>query len=114
VAVQINGGWGNEGAACTITSPATTARLNAETEQSFTVLAMPNPFTTNFVLMPKGGNQSSILVTVYDMLGKQIEQFNVEPTELENRSIGINYSSGIYNVTIAQGDEQRVVRIIKK
>ncbi|OYU83037.1 MAG: hypothetical protein CFE24_13160 [Flavobacterium sp. BFFFF2] len=64
--------------------------------------------------MPQGGNQAPVQVAVYDMLGKQVEQFSVEANELENRSLGTNYTSGIYNVMITQGDNQQVVRIVKK
>jgi len=114
VAVQINGGWGNEGASCSIKTPATTARQVQTNEDTLTVKAIPNPFETQYVLMAQGGNQTPFQVSVYDMLGKQVEQFSVEANELENRSLGTNYASGIYNVMIAQGDDQQVVRIIKK
>ncbi|OYU83033.1 MAG: hypothetical protein CFE24_13140 [Flavobacterium sp. BFFFF2] len=114
VAVQFGGTWQAYGSACNVKSPATFARQNAEETVSLTVKAVPNPFETEYVLMAQGGNQTPIQVAVYDMLGKQVEQFSVEASELENRSLGTNYSSGIYNVMISQGDDQQVVRIIKK
>ncbi|OYU85179.1 MAG: hypothetical protein CFE24_03380, partial [Flavobacterium sp. BFFFF2] len=114
VAVQFGGTWQAYGTACNITSPATFARQNAGETVSLTVKAVPNPFETEYVLMAQGGNQTPVQVAVYDMLGKQVEQFSVEANELENRSLGTNYTSGIYNVMISQGDDQQVVRIIKK
>ncbi|OYU84192.1 MAG: hypothetical protein CFE24_07495 [Flavobacterium sp. BFFFF2] len=114
VAVQFGGTWQAYGSACNVKTPATFARQNAEETVSFTVKAVPNPFETDYVLMAQGGNQTPVQVAVYDMLGKQVEQFSVEASELENRSLGTNYSSGIYNVMISQGDDQQVVRIIKK
>jgi hypothetical protein len=114
VAVQFGGTWQAYGSACNIKSPATNARQMGENAVSLTVKAIPNPFETEYVLMAQGGNQSPVQVSVYDMLGKQIEQFSVEANELENRSLGGNYTSGIYNVMISQGDDQQVVRIIKK
>ncbi|OYU82769.1 MAG: hypothetical protein CFE24_14255 [Flavobacterium sp. BFFFF2] len=114
VAVQFGGTWQAYGSACNVKSPATFARQNAEETVSLTVKAIPNPFETEYVLMAQGGNQTPVQVAVYDMLGKQVEQFSIEASELENRSLGTNYSSGIYNVMISQGDEQQVVRIIKK
>ncbi|OYU85552.1 MAG: hypothetical protein CFE24_01220 [Flavobacterium sp. BFFFF2] len=81
---------------------------------AFTVKAIPNPFESEYVLMVQGGNQTSVQVVVYDMLGKQVEQFSVKAIELENHSLGTNYRSGIYNVLISQGDNQQVVRMIKK
>ncbi|OYU83808.1 MAG: hypothetical protein CFE24_09600 [Flavobacterium sp. BFFFF2] len=114
VAVQFGGSWQAYGSACSVKTPATMARGISEETVSFTVKAIPNPFETEYVLMAQGCNQTPIQVAVYDMLGKQVEQFNVEASELENRSLGTNYSSGIYNVMISQGDDQQVIRIIKK
>ena len=114
VAIQYGGTWQTYGTACNITTPATFARHNAMDADALSVKAVPNPYETEFVLMTQGGNQNPIQVTVYDMLGKQVDQFSVEANELENRSLGNGYTSGIYNVVIAQGDDQQVVRLIKK
>ncbi|OYU83245.1 MAG: hypothetical protein CFE24_12265 [Flavobacterium sp. BFFFF2] len=113
VAVQFGGTWQAYGTACNVKSPAV-ARFISEEAAALTIKAIPNPFETEYVLMAQGGNQTPVEVSVYDMLGKQVEQFSVEANELENRSLGTNYSSGIYNVMISQGDAQQVVRIIKK
>ncbi|OYU85558.1 MAG: hypothetical protein CFE24_01250 [Flavobacterium sp. BFFFF2] len=114
VAIQYGGTWQAYGDACNITTPSSFARNQSEDAMALTVKAVPNPFETEYVLMAQGGNQMPVMVSVYDMLGKQVEQFSVEAHELENRSLGTNYSSGIYNVMISQGDDQQVVRIIKK
>ncbi|OYU83948.1 MAG: hypothetical protein CFE24_08785 [Flavobacterium sp. BFFFF2] len=114
VAAQIGAIWQDYGSACNVKTPASIARQNEEEATSLTVKAVPNPFETEYVLMAQGGNQTPVQVSVYDMLGKQVEQFSVEANELENRSLGTNYTSGIYNVMISQGDDQQVVRIIKK
>ncbi|OYU83494.1 MAG: hypothetical protein CFE24_11110 [Flavobacterium sp. BFFFF2] len=113
VAIQL-GTWQMFGPACNITSPSSFLRLSENEFSPFTVKAIPNPFETEYVLMAQGGNQTPVQVTVYDMLGKQVEQFSVEASDLENRSLGTNYTSGIYNVMISQGDDQQVVRIVKK
>ncbi|OYU83243.1 MAG: hypothetical protein CFE24_12255 [Flavobacterium sp. BFFFF2] len=114
VAVQFGGVWQDYGSSCYINTPTSNARHQADIESALSIKAIPNPFETEYVLMVQGGNQTPVQVAVYDMLGKQVEQFSVEANELENRSLGTNYSSGIYNVMISQGDEQQVVRIIKK
>jgi hypothetical protein len=114
VAVQINGGWGNEGAACSITSPATTARLNSETEQAFTVLAIPNPFNTDFVLMPKGSSKSPIQAQVFDMTGRLVETISSQWNTLQDTNIGTNYASGVYNIAVTQDDTTQIVRVVKR
>ncbi|OYU83200.1 MAG: hypothetical protein CFE24_12525 [Flavobacterium sp. BFFFF2] len=114
VAIQFGGTWQAYGAACNLTSPATFARHQATDKMALTVKAVPNPFETEYVLMAQVGNQTPVQVAVYDMLGKLVEQFSVESNELENHPLGNGYTSGIYNVMISQGDDQQVVRIIKK
>ncbi|OYU83949.1 MAG: hypothetical protein CFE24_08790 [Flavobacterium sp. BFFFF2] len=114
VAVQFGGTWQAYGSACNVKTPATLARGISENEVALSIKAIPNPFESEYVLMAQGGNQTPVQVSVYDMLGKQVEQFSAETHELENRSLGTNYASGIYNVMISQGDDQQVVRIIKK
>jgi hypothetical protein len=114
VAAQFGGTWQAYGSACNVKTPATMAREMSEIATTLSIKAVPNPFETAFVLMAQGGNQTPFQVAVYDMLGKQVEQFSVEANELENRPLGTNYTSGIYNVMISEGDNQQVVRIIKK
>lgn len=114
VAALYNGVWQGYGSACNVKTPASMARGISAEATALTIKAVPNPFESEYVLMAQGGNELPVQVSVYDMLGKQVEQFSVEANELENRSLGSNLTSGIYNVMIAQGDEQQVVRIVKK
>ncbi|OYU83992.1 MAG: hypothetical protein CFE24_08600 [Flavobacterium sp. BFFFF2] len=114
VAVLLGGTWQAYGSACKVKTPTSFFRQDAADETALTIKAIPNPFETDYVLMAQGGNQTPVQVVVYDMLGKQVEQFSVEANELENRSLGSNYNSGIYNVMISQGNDQQVVRIVKK
>ena len=59
-------------------------------------------------------NESAIQIRVYDMLGKQIENKNVEATEINNIQIGSNYPSGVYNVMLSQGENTQTLRVIKR
>ncbi len=74
----------------------------------------PNPFTDNFTIDITSSTESTVAIKVYDMLGKLIENKNVEKSELENLNLGSTYPSGIYNVNVSQGENSQTLRIIKR
>ena len=43
-------------------------------------------------------SNEAVQVQVYDMLGKRIEDFNVEAIQMNDFKIGQNYPSGFYNL----------------
>jgi len=115
VAAQSDGVWGAEGPACTLTMPATNARLNGATsEGEWTIKAVPNPFSSNFTLIAQGGNETPVLVHVYDMTGRLVESFSSEAHALQDVSVGENYAAGVYNLSLTQGEETQMVRVVKR
>lgn len=113
VAVKIGGIWGPFGAVCQITTPGVVRTLNvANTE--FKVMAYPNPYSEEFKLDVITSADSAIQIRVYDMLGKQVENRNVEVVDVENFQIGANYPSGVYNVIVSQGENVKTLRVIKR
>jgi hypothetical protein len=48
------------------------------------------------------------------MLGKLVENRILETTEVEGFEVGSNYSSGVYNLIISQGDIVKTLRVIKR
>ena len=62
----------------------------------------------------KTASESVIQIRVYDMLGKQIDNRNVEVSDIENLQVGANYPSGVYNVIVSQGENTQRVRVIKR
>ena len=80
----------------------------------FKVLAYPNPYTENFNLSLSTSSADTVIVSVYDMVGKLIDNREVEPSEVSALQVGANYPSGIYNVIVTQGLEVKTVRVIKK
>ena len=47
------------------------------------------------------------------MLGKTLEVLNLSMLELEKFSIGANYNSGIYNISVQQGNNFQTMRVVK-
>ena len=48
------------------------------------------------------------------MLGRQIESRSINISNLDTQEIGENYTSGVYNVIVKQGDNIKTLRMIKR
>jgi hypothetical protein len=96
----------NTGAVCT-PAPGRIA-ADASVAEKFSAVAYPNPATEGFKV--KSSNGKSFGVQVYDMLGRSIEQRQLQSED----QIGSNYAKGIYNVIVSQGTEVKTLRVIKE
>jgi hypothetical protein len=76
--------------------------------------AFPNPFSSTFQLNLTTVSNELVQVSVYDMLGKLIEDFKVESNGINSFSFGQKYAAGFYNVKISQGNKTQVIRMIKQ
>jgi Secretion system C-terminal sorting domain/Calx-beta domain len=116
VAVKIGGVFGPYGKICNLTTPGGTRLVsnNIKVENEFKALLYPNPFAESFKLDVKTLSESTIQIRVYDMLGKLIENKNVIPSEIQNLELGTNYSSGVYNLIVSQGENTQTLRVIKR
>ncbi len=76
--------------------------------------AFPNPFSNTFQLNLTTVSNEMVQVSVYDMLGKLIEDFNIESNGINSFSFGEKYAAGFYNVKVSQGDKTQVLRMIKQ
>jgi Secretion system C-terminal sorting domain len=80
----------------------------------FEVIAYPNPSNNVFNFKVNGADDETVSILVFDMTGRQIENKEVNASDVENLALGQNYSSGVYNVIVAQGMNTRTVRLVKK
>jgi hypothetical protein len=83
-----------------------------ETEIPFNVIAYPNPSNHQFTLDLKGGSDKKVEVIVYDMLARQIKR--IEKSDGQSIQFGEELPSGEYLVLIKQGENQKVINLIKK
>lgn len=112
VAAFVGGVWGNYGASCTVTTPAAPiARLKTK---MFEVSAYPNPFETAFNFNFETPSKSAVTVSVYDMLGRQVENKTIQAEDLATSSIGSNYAAGVYNIIVSQDENTKTLRMVKK
>ncbi len=119
------GNWGAYGPICEVTlmgAPDMVINNNIEmvntktlAETAFAVKASLNPFTTDFGIQVLNANDTeTIAVVVYDMSGKMIERYAVNPMDIENARFGKSLSSGMYMVEVREGNRQAVIRQIKQ
>ncbi len=99
------------GTACTITTPVTTGKLAVTL---FDVVGYPNPFDSGFKLDVKSSSTAVISVRVYDMIGKLIDDRQVNTNEIDVFEIGSNYPQGVYNVIVSQDDAIQTIRMVKR
>jgi hypothetical protein len=79
----------------------------------FSVFAYPNPSSTVFNLkVLSSSKDKSIGVQVYDMIGRLIEQRQIQ--QANPIEVGADYPSGIYNIIVTQDAEVKSIRVIKK
>jgi hypothetical protein len=60
-----------------------------------------------------GADEETVSLFVFDMMGRQIEYKVVKVIDVENLSLGQNYSTGVYNVIVSQGMNTKTVRLVK-
>ncbi len=113
---QVDGGMNPiYGPVCTVTTTATaTGRFTSSDLSIFETKAYPNPFANNFKLEINTSSEELIELKVFDMIGRQIESRLVSISDINTQGIGENYTSGVYNVVIKQGDNIKTLRMIKR
>ena len=83
-------------------------------KSTLSVVAYPNPYSNSFNLKVNSTDRNNVIVTVFDMTGRLIEKKEMNVNEVSEIQIGNNYSSGVYNVIVNQGEEVKTVRVIKR
>jgi hypothetical protein len=77
----------------------------------FDVVVYPNPSSSNFNLDITTSSAENVEVKVYDVLGRLIDEQNTKEPTLK---IGANYQSGTYILKVSQGENQKILQMIKK
>lgn len=82
-------------------------------KDKFVIYSNPNPSDGNFVVELTSDSLNSIQIFVYDLLGEKVYERNFEPTVNFHQNIQLtNVSSGIYLVTVIDGNKKRTQKII--
>ncbi|MBC7523928.1 MAG: T9SS type A sorting domain-containing protein [Flavobacterium sp.] len=117
VSAKINGIFGPYGKVCSVTTPGSARAIetgNSLSTIEFKAVAYPNPFADNFKLDVNSTTDNAVKLSIYDMLGRQIENREVPVSEISTLEIGSNLPSGVYNVIVNQGENSQILRVIKR
>ncbi len=99
-----------------VTAPANTTDVNKDAMdniEGLQVSANPNPTNNHFRIEIKSNNkEDKITMQVVDVLGRRVELRNNLQTDAIIR-VGDKYKQGAYFIRIMQGDEYKVVKLIK-
>ena len=77
-------------------------------------VAYPNPFSNAVSLSLETNSTERVNLSIYDMLGKQLDQRVTTPGEINELKLGETYPTGIYNLILNQATEQRTIRLLKQ
>jgi hypothetical protein len=113
VRIEVGTVFGPYGTICNVTIPGT-AREVEKGVTPLQVFAAPNPYSETFSLNISTTSEEVIQIKVFDMMGKLIDDKLVEASLVSEIPFGNTYPSGIYNLIVSQGDESKVVRIVKQ
>jgi hypothetical protein len=98
---------------CGTSSIITKSQVEKETPGNgkLTIVAMPNPSAKGFVLNVTGDAGLLLMLRVMDISGRIIETKNI--TSNQTLRIGDNYRAGMYFAEILQGNERKIVKLVK-
>jgi uncharacterized protein YegP (UPF0339 family) len=127
VSVEYGGSYGAYGPVCNVTLPPppssaanpngdnnnTGEEMETEAISGFDAVAFPNPFADAFTLNVRSESHEAVVVRVYDMNGKLLENRNLQASEAATVVIGGNLAAGMYHVTVMQGDNLKTMKMIK-
>lgn len=90
-----------------------TVTLGTPSEQNAEFTLYPNPNKGNFTIQFKSDSLNSIEVYVHDILGKKVYYNSFDPVAYFNQNIQLsNVSSGVYLITVIEGERRTVKKII--
>jgi Secretion system C-terminal sorting domain len=72
----------------------------------------PNPTSQNFNLQLRSSSTKKIDVNIFDMSGRKIARLN--PSKNQTTLFGENLRPGVYMVSVIQGEQRQVIKVIKQ
>jgi hypothetical protein len=85
---------------------------------TWSATATSNPFATSFQIKLNGAegisSAASFTAQLTDMSGKVYSQATLNKELLESESFGEQLAPGMYLMTLRQGEELRVIRVVKR
>ncbi|MBL7726427.1 MAG: T9SS type A sorting domain-containing protein [Dinghuibacter sp.] len=83
-----------------------------EITSSLVVQAGPNPSTHSFTLRAQSSVTAPVMVRVRDIQGRLVQQFTMQPNQ--QAQAGNNWKPGVYLAELVQGNERKIIRLVKQ
>ena len=80
----------------------------------FSLKVYPNPSSDSFKFDYVSSSNEKVKVTAYDITGKTVKSIAVDYAEINEQTIGNDFTPGVYVIVLKQGDINKTVRVIKK
>jgi hypothetical protein len=81
-------------------------------KDNINIQASPNPSNDHFNLRIDTKNSNPITITISDVFGNILEKRERVATN-SNIRVGSNFKTGVYFVTVTQGDQRKTIMVIK-
>jgi predicted extracellular nuclease len=82
------------------------------TGESFKVAVLPNPSRSSFILSIESNNELPVNIRILDVQGREIDQLRTQPANSIVK-IGNTLKSGFYLAEVIQGNEKKIVKLVK-
>jgi hypothetical protein len=92
-------------------SPGFTKGIMTTTPSTMDVKVFPNPTTSAFNLQVRNTGSKDVKVNIMDLQGRVIKSFITSTFQINN--IGNELIAGVYMVEVLNGEEKKVVRVVK-
>jgi hypothetical protein len=93
------------------TTPQYTKGLMYTTPSTMEVKVYPNPTTSSFNLQVSNTGSKEVKVSIMDLQGRVIKSYVT--TTFKTNNIGNELHAGVYMVEVLNGEEKKVVRVVK-
>ena len=78
----------------------------------FTASIHPNPYNNQFRVSISGNNDEMVSATLYDITGQVVEEKKGMPSD-NDMTLGAGLARGVYMIKVTQGNNIKVMRVIK-
>jgi hypothetical protein len=92
-------------------SPGFTKGLQTTIPSTMDAKVFPNPTTSTFNLQVSNTGSKNVKVNIMDLQGRVIKSFIT--STFQNNNIGNELIAGVYMVEVLNGEEKKVVRVVK-
>lgn len=85
-----------------------------DSNAEFSLKVYPNPSSESFKFDYVSSSNEKVNVTAYDITGKTVKSIAVDYAEINEQTIGNDFTPGVYVIVLKQGTINKTVRVIKK